>query len=82
LQGIVDPKLDLAKQQSDLFVLMTKLLISISQTQDTETLRNITEILEIEKDTWEMLVRREVSDSYSLGTQSDQGTHTSFDFSA
>jgi len=84
LQGIVDPKHELATQQSDLYVFLTKLLVLASQTQDTETLKNLTEILEIERDSWEMLVRREVSESYSTSasTQSAEETYTGFDFSA
>lgn len=81
LQGIVDPKHELAKQQSDLYVFLTKLLVLASQTQDTETLKNVTEVLEIEKDSWEMLVRREVSESYSP-PGSDAETYSGFDFSA
>ena len=57
------------------------LLVLASQTQDTETLQNVTEILEIEKDSWEMLVRREVSESYSP-PPSDEGSYSGFDFSA
>lgn len=82
LQGIVDPKHELAKQQSDLFVFLTKLLVMAGQTQDIETLKNVTEILEIEKETWEMLVRREVSEFYSTTAHSDEGPYTGFDFSA
>ena len=81
LQGIVDPKHELAKQQSDLYVFLTKLLVLAAQTQDTETLKNVTEILEIEKDSWEMLVRREVAESYSP-SQSDEDSYSGFDFSA
>jgi len=84
LQGIVDPKHELATQQSDLYVFLTKLLVLAGQTQDTETLKNVTEILEIERDSWEMLVRREVFESYSTSTSapSDEGANTGFDFSA
>ncbi len=81
LQGIIDPKHELAKQQSDLYVFLTKLLVLSAQTQDTETLKNVTEILEIEKDSWEMLVRREVSESYSPSS-SGEDSYSGFDFSA
>jgi flagellar secretion chaperone FliS len=81
LQGIVDPKHELAKQQSDLYVFLTKLLVVAAQTEDTETLKNVTEILEIEKDSWEMLVRREVAESYSA-SQSNEESYSGFDFSA
>jgi flagellar secretion chaperone FliS len=81
LQGIVDPKHELAQQQSDLYVFLTKLLVIASQTQDAEMLNNLTEILEIEKDSWEMLVRREVGESYSP-YPSDEDSSSGFDFSA
>ena len=61
LEGIVDPKHELAKQQSDLFIFLTKLLVLSAQTQDVPSLENISEILQIEKESWEMLVRRELS---------------------
>lgn len=82
LQGIVDPKHELAKQQSDLYVFLTKLLVMAGQTEDTEIMSNVVEILEIEKDSWEMLVRREVSESYATKAQLDEGSHNGFDFSA
>jgi flagellar secretion chaperone FliS len=79
LEGIVDPKHELAKQQSDLFVFLTKLLIVAGQTQDLHTLESVTEILEIEKDTWEMLVRREFTGTSSKQSQHDDGVYASFD---
>lgn len=81
LEGIVDPKHELAKQQSDLFVFLIKLLIVSGQTQDVHTLESVTEILEIEKDTWEMLVRREHSSSASFPTH-DDGAYANFDLQA
>ncbi len=82
LEGIVDPKHELAKQQSDLFVFLTKLLVASSQTQDVHSLESLTEILEIEKDTWEMLVRREMLGASSLLPQQDDGVYASFDLEA
>ena len=84
LEGIVDPKHELAKQQSDLYVFLTKLLLTASQTQDVHTLQSVTEILEIEKDTWEMLVRRETSSYSALSspTPSDDGVYAGFDLEA
>ena len=67
LEGIVDPKHELAKQQSDLYVFVTRLLIIAGQNHDVQTLANVTEILEIEKATWEMLVRKETL-SYALSS--------------
>ena len=79
LEGIVDPKHELAKQQSDLFVFLTKLVIVAGQTQDVHTLESVTEILEIEKDTWEMLVRREFTGTTAMHSQQDDGVYASFD---
>ena len=79
LEGIVDPKHELAKQQSDLFVFLTKLVIVAGQTQDVHTLESVTEILEIEKDTWEMLVRREFTGTTAMQSQHDDGVYASFD---
>jgi flagellar secretion chaperone FliS len=67
LEGIVDPKHELAKQQSDLYVFLTKLIVLADQNQDVQTLNSVREILEIEKDTWEMLARKTLaSDSTSV----------------
>ena len=79
LEGIVDPKHELAKQQSDLFVFLTKLLVVSGQTQDAHTLESVTEILEIEKDTWEMLVRRELTGTAVTQSQDDHGEYAGFD---
>jgi len=82
LQGIVDPKHELARQQSDLFVFLNKLLLLSGQAQDINAMESLAEILEIEKDTWEMLVRREVSGSYSAQPQQEDGVYVSFDLEA
>ena len=82
LEAIVDPKHELAKQQSDLIVFLTKLLIVSGQTQDVHTLESVTEILEIEKDTWEMLVRREFTSASSPETQRADGAYVGFDLQA
>lgn len=82
LQGIVDPKHELARQQSDLFVFLNKLLLLSGQTQDIHAMESLAEILEIEKDTWEMLVRREVSGSSSAKPQQEDGVYASFDLEA
>lgn len=82
LEGIVDPKHELARQQSDLFVFLNKLLLLSCQTQDTNAMKHLAEILEIEKDTWEMLVRREVSGISSAQTQLEDGAYVSFDLKA
>ena len=85
LEGIVDPKHELAKQQSDLFVFLTKLLIAAGQNQDVQILGSVAEILEIEKDTWEMLVRKETSNysnsSFNSSIQNDGG-YAGFDLEA
>lgn len=59
LSGVVDSKHELAKQQSDLYVFLSKLIVLADQNQDVHSLDSLTEILEIERDTWEMFVRRE-----------------------
>ena len=82
LEAIVDPKHELAKQQSDLIVFLTKLLIVSGQTQDVHTLESVTEILEIEKETWEMLVRREYSAASSHETLNADGAYAAFDLRA
>lgn len=82
LEGIVDPRHELAKQQSDLFIFLIKILVFSSQTQDVQTLESLTEILQIEKDTWEMLVRREVSGSASFQPIQEDSVYAGFDFEA
>ena len=83
LSGIIDPKHELAKQQSDLYIFLIKLLVQSGQTQDVHSLNSLTEILAIEKDTWEMLVRREVSGSTSFQPQREEdGVYCGFDLQA
>ncbi len=83
LVGIIDPKHELAKQQSDLYIFLIKLLVQSDQTKDVYSLESLTEILEIEKDTWEMLVRREISGSTSLQPQREEdGVYFGFDLQA
>jgi flagellar secretion chaperone FliS len=72
LEGIVDPKHELAKQQSDLYVFLTKLIVLADQNQDIQSLDSFREILEIEKETWEMLTRREIA---SQSTASSSAVH-------
>lgn len=67
LEGIVDPKHALAQQQSDLYVFLSKLIVLADQAQDIATLDSFREILEIEKETWEMLSRRDVGNQ-SIGS--------------
>lgn len=82
LEGIVDSKHELAKQQSDLFIFLTKLLVVSAQTQDVPSLESLAEVLLIEKDSWEMLVRREVSGATSLESIHDIGVYAGFDLEA
>lgn len=63
LAGVVDPKHKLAQQQSDLYVFLSKLIVLADQSQDIAALDSIREILEIEKNTWDMFVRREMATS-------------------
>ena len=82
LEGIVDPRHELAKQQSDLFIFLIKILVLSGQTQDVQTLESLTEILHIEKDSWEMLARREVSGSASIPPIQEESVYAGFDFEA
>ena len=82
LEGIVDPKHELAKQQSDLFIFLTKLLVLSAQTRDVQSLESIAEVLQIEKQSWEMLVRREVSGASSLEPIQESGVYAGFDLEA
>ena len=82
LEGIVDPRHELAKQQSDLFIFLIKMMVLSNQTQDVQTLESLTEILQIEKDTWEMLARREVSGSASFQPNQEDSVYAGFDFEA
>ena len=82
LEGIVDPKHELAKQQSDLFIFLTKLLVLSAQTQDVPSLENISEILQIEKESWEMLVRRELSGVASHEPIQESCVYAGFDLEA
>ena len=82
LEGIVDPKHELAKQQSDLFIFLIRMLVLSGQTQDVQTLQSLSEILQIEKDTWEMLARREVSGSGSFQPSQEDSVYAGFDFEA
>jgi len=70
LEGIVDPKHELAKQQSDLVIFLMKLIVLADQTQDLQALDSVREILEIEKDTWGMLARRSLSNDSASTTAS------------
>ena len=82
LEGVVDPEHELAKQQSDLFIFLIKLLVLSGQSQDVQTLESLTEILQIEKDTWEMLILRQVSGSASIQPIQEHSVYAGFDFEA
>ena len=82
LEGIVDPKHELAKQQSDLFIFLTRLLVLSAQAQDVQSLESIAEVLQIEKESWEMLVRRELSRETSLEPNQDNRNYAGFDLEA
>ncbi len=59
LAGVVDPKHELAQITSDLYIFMSKLIAAVLIERDEEALQNVTEILEIEMETWQMFVRKE-----------------------
>jgi flagellin-specific chaperone FliS len=86
LDGIVDPKHELAKQQSDLVIFLLKLVVLADQTQDLQALNSVREILEIEKDTWAMLARRSlVNDAAStstVGSASESDAYVPFSMEA
>lgn len=84
LEGVVDPKHELAKQQSDLYVFLTKLLVTASQGHDVAAMKSISEILEIEKTTWAMFVRKEQQANAmpTMASSGDSSGGGSFDFHA
>ena len=59
LSGVVDPRHELAQITSDLYVFLSKLVVAVMIERDVEALQNVTEILEIEMETWAMFVRQE-----------------------
>jgi flagellar protein FliS len=59
LSGVVDPKHELAQITSDLYVFLSKLLAAVLIERDVEALQNVSEIFEIEMETWGMFVRKE-----------------------
>jgi flagellar protein FliS len=82
LSGVVDSKHQLAKQQSDLYVFLSKLIILADQNQDVHSLDSLAEILEIEKDTWEMFVRREMGATSNPQSGSVETEYTPFSIEA
>ncbi len=63
LAGIVDPNHELAQITSDLYIFMAKLLAAVAFERDAEAMQNVSEILEIEMETWGMYVRKEALES-------------------
>jgi flagellar protein FliS len=63
LAGIVDPTHELAQITSDLYIFMAKLLAAVAFERDVEAMQNVSEILEIEMETWGMYVRKEALES-------------------
>ncbi|XZE33513.1 flagellar export chaperone FliS [Pirellulaceae bacterium SH501] len=59
LAGVVDPKHELAQITTDLYVFMSKLIAAVVIERDVEAMQNVSEILEIEMETWAMFVRKE-----------------------
>jgi flagellar secretion chaperone FliS len=78
LSGVVDPKHDLAQITSDLYVFLSRLVAAVLIERDAEALHNVSEILEIEMETWQMYVRKETLDRASAaghaGTSSEEAT--------
>ncbi|AMV32350.1 flagellar protein FliS [Pirellula sp. SH-Sr6A] len=63
LAGVVDPKHELAQITTDLYVFMSKLIAAVVVERDAEAMQNVSEILEIEMETWAMFVRKEAIES-------------------
>ena len=85
LAGIVDPTHELAEITSDLYIFMSKLIAAVSIERDAEALHNVTEILEIEMETWSMFVRKEMIESQGstlVQTPFDEDGSSSYSFSA
>lgn len=88
LSGVVDPKHELAQITSDLYVFLSKLVVPVMIERDVEALQNVTEILEIEMETWAMFVRQESVDRDAppapkfLSSFDDATTETSLNFEA
>jgi hypothetical protein len=64
---------------------MSKLIAAVSIERDAEALHNVTEILEIEMETWSMFVRKEMIESQGstlVQTPFDEGGSSSYSFSA
>ena len=59
LSGVVDPNHELAQVTSDLYVFLSKLVAAVMIEREVEALQNVTEIFEIEMETWAMFVRQE-----------------------
>jgi flagellar secretion chaperone FliS len=88
LSGVVDPQHELAQVTSDLYVFLSKLVIAVMIERDVEALQNVTEILEIEMETWAMFVRQESADRGTppapkfLSSFDSAPTETSLNFEA
>jgi flagellar protein FliS len=88
LSGVVDPQHELARITSDLYVFLSKLVVAVMIERDVEALQNVTEILEIEMETWAMFVRQESADRGTppapkfLSSFDNEPTETSLNFEA
>jgi flagellar secretion chaperone FliS len=86
LSGVVDPQHELAQVTSDLYVFLSKLVAAVLIERDVEALQNVTEILEIEMETWGMYVRKEGMDHSGVPSphfaNKEAETVASFNFEA
>jgi flagellar protein FliS len=91
LAGVVDPKHELAQITTDLYVFMSKLIAAVVIERDVEALQNVSEILEIEMETWAMFVRKEAMEGmggavppphFSSDESAYQDSSSSFSFQA
>lgn len=91
LAGVVDPQHELAQITTDLYVFMSKLIAAVAIERDAEAMQNVSEILEIEMETWAMFVRKEAIERngglapqphFASAESSDEEPISSFSFQA
>lgn len=87
LDGIVGKDNELAVSQTDLYVFLSKLLTRADETQSQKDLADFREILDIERASWELFVRKEHSDATASSpiippTSVDAINYATIDFTA
>lgn len=61
LEGITDKNNDAAKPIADLYIFMLKMSIELDVKPSVDRLQSLTEILQIEMETWDLYVKKESS---------------------